>query len=268
MARCTTAAATAESTPPDSPQIARPSGPTCARIRSTCSSTMLTMVHVGRQPAMSCRKCSRTAWPCSVCITSGCHWTPARRRSMLSNAATVARGRPGVDRKPSGAAVTSSPWDIHETSSSGTPSSRVPGSSTETRVRPYSRCPVRATVAAERLGHRHEAVADAEDRYVALEQARRRGSGRPVRRPTTGPPERMIAFGLAGQHLLDRHVVRDDLGVDLRLTHPAGDQLGVLGPEVDDEDEVVVGQLRAFQRRLDGPPILSEEGVSRSGGAA
>ena len=28
----------------------------------------------------------------------------------------------------------------------------------------------------------------------------------------------------------------DDLGVDLRLAHPAGDQLGVLGAEVDDED--------------------------------
>ena len=52
MARCTIAAATAESTPPDSAQIARPS-PICARIASTCSSTMLTIVQVGRQPAMS-----------------------------------------------------------------------------------------------------------------------------------------------------------------------------------------------------------------------
>ena len=31
---------------------------------------------------------------------------------------------------------------------------------------------------------------------------------------------------------------RDDLGVDVRLAHPAGDQSGVLGPEVDDEDGV------------------------------
>ncbi len=30
--------------------------------------------------------------------------------------------------------------------------------------------------------------------------------------------------------------VRDDLGVDLQLADPAGDQLGVLGAEVDDED--------------------------------
>ena len=52
--------------------------PTCARIRSTCSSTMLTIVQVWRQPAMSSRKCSSTCWPCSVCSTSGCHCTPAR----------------------------------------------------------------------------------------------------------------------------------------------------------------------------------------------
>ncbi len=69
MARCTIAAATAESTPPDSPQIAPPS-PTCARIRSTCSSMMLPMVQAGRQPASS-RNRRSTAIPCSVCITSG-----------------------------------------------------------------------------------------------------------------------------------------------------------------------------------------------------
>ncbi len=125
--------------------MARPSSPIWARIRSTCSSTMLTMVQVGRQPAMSCRKCSSTACPCSVCITSGCHCTPASRRSTCSNAATVARGERALTVNPSGAATTSSPWDIHETSESGRPSSRVPGSSTSTRVRPYSRCPVCAT---------------------------------------------------------------------------------------------------------------------------
>ena len=73
--------------------------PIWSRIRSICSSTMLTIVQVGRQPAISCRKCSSTSWPCSVCITSGCHCTPARPRSTSSNAATgVAVGR-GEDRE-------------------------------------------------------------------------------------------------------------------------------------------------------------------------
>ena len=39
-----------------------------------------------------------------------------------------------------------------------------------------------------------------------------------------------------GQHLRHRHRVGDDLAVDARLAHPAGDQLGVLRAEVDDED--------------------------------
>ena len=51
-----------------------------------------------------------------------------------------------------------------------------------------------------------------------------------------GPPDRMIAAGSAGQHLGDRHRVRHDLGVDVGLAHAAGDQLGVLGAEVDDEN--------------------------------
>ena len=45
IARCTISAATDESTPPDSPQIARPS-PTCSRISATCSS----MIEAGRPP--------------------------------------------------------------------------------------------------------------------------------------------------------------------------------------------------------------------------
>ena len=48
----TRAAATAESTPPDSPQMARPS-PTWDRMASTEVSMIDDMVHVGRQPQAS-----------------------------------------------------------------------------------------------------------------------------------------------------------------------------------------------------------------------
>ena len=41
------------------------------------------------------RKCSSTCWPCSVCSTSGCHCTPASRRSTSSNAATGVAGGGG-----------------------------------------------------------------------------------------------------------------------------------------------------------------------------
>ena len=106
---------------------------------------MLTMVQVGRQPAIWCRKCSSTFWPCCVCITSGCHCTPAIRRSSDSKAATGVTSVEASTRKPAGAAVTESPCDIHTLCSAGTSASSVPASLTETAVRPYSRAPVCAT---------------------------------------------------------------------------------------------------------------------------
>ena len=111
MARCTRAAATAESTPPDSPQIACPS-PTWARIRSVCSSMMLPMVQVGRQPASS-RNRRSTSRPCSVCITSGWNCTPYSWRLVSSIAATGVAAVRAVTVKPGGAPVTVSPCDIH-----------------------------------------------------------------------------------------------------------------------------------------------------------
>ena len=238
IARCTIAAATAESTPPESAQIARPS-PIWARIDSTCSSTMLSIVQVCRQPAMSCRKCSSTFWPCSVCSTSGCHCTPASPRPTSSNAATgVPPSRPGPGTPPA----------------PRPPSRRATSRRCGGRVRRPAACPAahrdrRAAVladagvrhlAAEPLGHQLEAVAHAEHRRTGREQAAV-DAGRTLlvdRRRPAGQHDRL---GVARQHLLDRHGVRHDLGVDPRLAHPPRDQLRVLGPEVDDEDQVVVG---------------------------
>ena len=52
MARWTRAAATAESTPPDSPQMARPS-PTWARMAVMDDSMIELMVQLGRHPQAS-----------------------------------------------------------------------------------------------------------------------------------------------------------------------------------------------------------------------
>ena len=125
--------------------MALPESPIWSRIRSICSSTMLTIVQVGRQPAIWCRKCSSTFWPCWVCITSGCHCTPASCRSTSSNAATGVTVVEARTVKPAGAAVTESPWDIQTVCSAGISLSSVPGSTTLTPVRPYSRAPVWAT---------------------------------------------------------------------------------------------------------------------------
>ena len=60
-----------------------------------------------------------------------------------------------------------------------------------------------------------------------------RRAGRVHARRAPGEDQRR---GLAGEDLGDGGVAGHDLGVDLRLPHPAGDQLGVLRPVVDDED--------------------------------
>ena len=75
MALCTRAAATAESTPPDSPQMARPP-PTWARMAATWVSMIDVIVHPGARPQASYKKCSSTSWPCGVCTTSGWNCTP------------------------------------------------------------------------------------------------------------------------------------------------------------------------------------------------
>ncbi len=87
---------------------------------------------------------------------------------------------------------------------------------------------------AQRTGHRLEPVADAEHWHSGLEQRRvdLRRAGLVHARRATGEHDR---GGVAGEHLRDRHRVRNDLGVDPRLTYPTRDELRVLGAEVDHE---------------------------------
>ena len=50
----------------------------------------------------------------------------------------------------------------------------------------------------------------------------------------------MIPAGLRSSDLGRGDLVRDDLAVDVGLPHPAGDELRVLGSEVDDQHRGVV----------------------------
>ena len=112
IARCTSAAATAESTPPDRPQMARPS-PTWARIASTDDSMKLSMVHEPGRPASSWRNRVISSWPCGVWATSGWYCTAQIRRSGDSITAHGAPSEPAVATKPSGGRSTASKWLIH-----------------------------------------------------------------------------------------------------------------------------------------------------------
>ena len=157
-----------------------------ARTASIDSSTMLSMVHDGRQPAAS-RKCLSTGWPCSECSTSGWNCTPYRPRSGFSKAATgvlAGRGGHGEALGGGGHAVAVGHPDRLLGGQPGEEHALLVG--TSSAVPPYSATPVLGDLAAERLGHDLEAVADAEGRHPGLEQAVRARPGRPRRRPRRG----------------------------------------------------------------------------------
>src|SRR5207248_1827885 len=84
-ARCTSVAATAESTPPERAQMTRPP-PTCARMLSVASAMNEPGVHVGVHLQTPKRKLRSTSRPLGVWTTSGWNWmprtgTPDRRAS-------------------------------------------------------------------------------------------------------------------------------------------------------------------------------------------
>ena len=62
--------ATAESTPPDSPEMTR-AFPTCARILATSAERKCAMVQSPFSPAMRCTKLASSLAPSGVCTTSG-----------------------------------------------------------------------------------------------------------------------------------------------------------------------------------------------------
>ena len=97
----------------------------------------------------------------------------------------------------------------------------------------------RQHVPAELEGHQLGAVADAEDRDPAGPDRRVRLRGirvvHGVRAAGQDDRRRATPFEV-GQ----RRVVREELGVDVQLPDAAGDQLGELAPEVEDDHRAVI----------------------------
>ena len=235
-ALCTSAAATAESTPPLSAHSTR-SVPTWACTAATCCSMIDTWVHPGRQPHTSMTKWSKTSLPRSVCTTSGWNCRPKSRRSGSCMAATGApgargRGAEAVGHGGDGVAV------AHPDARCRRP---VRAQRRGVRLRQL-RAPVLALAgarhgAAELLRHELRAVTEPEDRDAQLVHAGVDGRRRRLV-DGLGPAAEDDALGRPGLDLRHRDGRRDDLRVDVRLADPAGDQAGVLGAEVDDEDGV------------------------------
>ncbi len=152
--------------------------------------------------------------------------------------------------EPGGAAVTVSPWLIHTTWSSGrSRNSTLPSGWARRLVRPYSLTPVASTRPPRALGHGLLAVAEPEHRDAQLEQARVEG-GRARLVDRLGAAGEDQGLGVVGPDRRRVDVAGDDLGEDVALADAAGDELGVLGAEVEHQDGVVAGGRSRHGRRI------------------
>src|SRR5262249_38779117 len=125
--------------------------------------------------------------------------------------------------------------------------------------------------AAELERHRLLSITDAEHRDAGLID-RHRGKGG-IRVAHRGRPAGENPPFRAHRHKGGlRLSVRHDLAIDLLLAHPAGDELGHLRAEIDNEDFVVAGAHYGFSpgcnsRIEDGHPLLYS-GVHRARSSA
>ena len=241
MALWTSAAATAESTPPESPQMARPS-PTCARISSTWVSMTESIVQVGRAAARLVQEVLEQVLAVRRVHDLGVelHAVQAPLGRLEGGGGRVGRGAHHLEavRRPGDGVEVAHPDDllVGEVVVEQQRPRRGPA-----QVGPAVLAPSGlGHLAAEVAGQQLSAVADAQDRHARVVDAgidRRRALG--VHRRRT--PREDDALGVPLADLVGGDVVGHDLGVDVGLAHPAGDELGVLGAEVDDQDGVELG---------------------------
>ena len=87
------------------------------------------------------------------------------------------------------------------------------------------------------MDHALLAVADAEHWHARLED-RRRHLGRAFLQHAGGAARKDDGFGLVFGKRLFRRGIGHDFGIDVRLAHAPGDQLGELAAEIDDQDKI------------------------------
>src|SRR5690606_9103730 len=118
-------------------------------------------------------------------------------------------------------------------------------------------------LASGEVGEQLVAVADAEDRYPEIQDLRVETVG-VLGVDGGGTTRQDQAHRASLPDLLGRDVATDDLGVDVGFPDPAGDQLGVLGPEVDDENGVGLGDRHPIPTRwlrCNALPSVCSEGA-------
>ena len=235
IARCTSAAATDESTPPERPQITRDDADERADLRD------LALDERARRPSRRCvadanRKFEMISPPRGVCATSGWNWTQwigcsrcriAAIGTLPLDAVIDVAGRRRVD-----VVAVAHP---RRHALAGVEAIEQPVGSR----RPGARAAVLAPAGADHLAARQvrdelHAVADAEHRREVEEC--RIGGRRAVLVDRVRAAAENDAGGLPVADPLDDARRRMDLRVDARLAHAPRDELRELRAVVDDED--------------------------------
>ena len=256
-ARWTSAAATAESTPPDSAQMTSPSDPVwraCASTRSRipCDGRV---DEVGRRPGLrdpgdldhevaqdvaAARRVDDLGVELdAVQVALGCSQAGVRRRVGLGRRAEAVR-------QPGDRVAVAHPDRLLALETDEQPvlrGDRHVGRAVLAVVGGHD-------VAAQLAGHQLRPVADAEDGDPPGPDRRvgPRRIGVVDRVPAAGQDDRP---GAASLDLLVWRVVRQELGVDVELADAARDQLGELAAEVEDDDGA------GFGGRGAGRPVVT-----------
>ena len=234
MARWTSTAATEESTPPERAQMAWPASPTFSRMAWTVDWMKCSGVQSGLALQMLKRKLRSSAEPCLVWWTSGWNCTAQILRVGSAMPATALEVF-AVRWKPGGRASALSPWDIQAV--------MVAGSSAEERIG-FDEADFGVAVfafaggaysSAEVMDDVLQAVADAEDGEAEVEDGGvggwRVGVVDGAGAPGEDDSDRMVRLDF-----VDGGGAGKDDGEDVLFADAAGDELGVLRAEVEDDD--------------------------------
>src|SRR5450759_3668971 len=84
-------------------------------------------------------------------------------------------------------------------------------------------------------GHQLKSVTYTQDRYAQVEESFI-GNRRVARVDARGPPGEYNALWVKRSNFLERDIVWMDFTIDMKLAHPTGNQLRVLGAIIKDED--------------------------------
>ena len=239
IARCTSSAATVESTPPLSPHTTRPP-PTVARMRAVASSMNDAIVQSPVHPHTSYAKLRRIARPCSVCATSGWNSSALRlpRPVLHRRHRRVGAGRDHGEAGRHG----------RDQVAVARPHAQLPGQRPEQGRRHdvahlHERVAVlalrrRGHLPAERSGHQLHAVTDAKHRHAHLEQRRiaeRRAGFRHALRAAGEDHADRATRGNRGRGRIEGQ----NLAVHRQFAQPPRDELRVLRAEIENDDGLV-----------------------------